>query len=238
MADTFTGWVRDVLEFAHDTERRNRGRTRARDLLHRRDRASAGRIPATTSSASCCAPRSTAQPVPDAHVLGTAALTLIAGVDTTWSGIGAALWHLATHPDDRRRLVAEPELDAHRDRGAAAGLLAGHDGPDRRRGHRGGRLPDEGGRSGAPELPGRQPRPRRVPRRGSSRSSTASRTATSRSAPASTAARARTWPAWSCAVAVEEWLRRIPEFELADPAAVTWAGGQVRGPRHLEVVFP
>ena len=38
-------------------------------------------------------------------------------------------------------------------------------------------------------------------------------------------------------VAVEEWLRRIPEFELADPGAVTWAGGQVRGPRHLEVVF-
>ena len=48
--------------------------------------------------------------MPDAHVLGTAALTLIAGVDTTWSSIGSALWHLATHPDDRRRLVAEPEL--------------------------------------------------------------------------------------------------------------------------------
>ena len=50
------------------------------------------------------------EPVPDAHILGTVALTLIAGVDTTWSGIGSALWHLATHPDDTRRLVAEPEL--------------------------------------------------------------------------------------------------------------------------------
>src|SRR5205085_8587237 len=49
-------------------------------------------------------------PVPDSFVLGTAALTLIAGVDTTWSAIGASLWHLATHPDDRKRLVAEPEL--------------------------------------------------------------------------------------------------------------------------------
>ena len=49
-------------------------------------------------------------PVSDAHVLGTVALTLVAGVDTTWSGIGSALWHLATHADDRRRLVAEPEL--------------------------------------------------------------------------------------------------------------------------------
>jgi len=25
LADTFTGWVRDVLEFAHDEERRFRG---------------------------------------------------------------------------------------------------------------------------------------------------------------------------------------------------------------------
>ena len=39
-------------------------------------------------------------------------------------------------------------------------------------------------------------------------------------------------------VAIETFLEMIPEFELADPEAVTWAGGQVRGPRHLPVVFP
>jgi hypothetical protein len=39
-------------------------------------------------------------------------------------------------------------------------------------------------------------------------------------------------------VALEEWLKRIPEFRLADDAALTWAGGQVRGPRILPVVFP
>lgn len=44
------------------------------------------------------------------HVRGTIALLLIAGIDTTWSAIGSSLWHLATHADDRRRLVAEPEL--------------------------------------------------------------------------------------------------------------------------------
>jgi cytochrome P450 len=38
-------------------------------------------------------------------------------------------------------------------------------------------------------------------------------------------------------IALEEWLARIPEFHLVDPAAVTWAGGQVRGPRILPVVF-
>jgi cytochrome P450 len=39
-------------------------------------------------------------------------------------------------------------------------------------------------------------------------------------------------------VALEEWLRRIPTFRLAEGADVTWAGGQVRGPRVLPVVFP
>jgi cytochrome P450 len=34
-------------------------------------------------------------------------------------------------------------------------------------------------------------------------------------------------------VALEEWLNRYPDFELADPGAVTWSAGQVRGPRTL-----
>jgi cytochrome P450 len=34
-------------------------------------------------------------------------------------------------------------------------------------------------------------------------------------------------------VALEVWLERIPEFTLEDPDAVTWAPGQVRGPRTL-----
>ena len=34
------------------------------------------------------------------------------------------------------------------------------------------------------------------------------------------------------------WLERIPNFELVDPSAVTWAGGQVRGPRKCLVKFP
>ena len=46
----------------------------------------------------------------DRQVLGALRLLLIAGIDTTWSAIGASLWHLATHPDDRERLVREPEL--------------------------------------------------------------------------------------------------------------------------------
>ncbi len=44
------------------------------------------------------------------HIFGTIALLIVAGIDTTWSAIGASIWHLATHPEDRARLVAEPEL--------------------------------------------------------------------------------------------------------------------------------
>ena len=38
------------------------------------------------------------QPLSDAHVLGSLRLLLIAGIDTTWSAIGASLWHLAKTP--------------------------------------------------------------------------------------------------------------------------------------------
>jgi cytochrome P450 len=44
------------------------------------------------------------------HVVGTMTLLLIAGIDTTWSAIGASLWHLAKTPDDLQRLVADPRL--------------------------------------------------------------------------------------------------------------------------------
>jgi cytochrome P450 len=44
------------------------------------------------------------------HVSGTIVLLLLAGIDTTWSAIGSSLWHLATHPDDLRRLRDEPAL--------------------------------------------------------------------------------------------------------------------------------
>jgi cytochrome P450 len=38
-------------------------------------------------------------------------------------------------------------------------------------------------------------------------------------------------------VALRTWFERIPEFELDDPDGVTWAGGQVRGPRTLPMRF-
>jgi hypothetical protein len=44
------------------------------------------------------------------HVRGTIILLIVAGIDTTWSGIGNSLWHLATNPVDRRRLSENPSM--------------------------------------------------------------------------------------------------------------------------------
>lgn len=50
------------------------------------------------------------QPLSDEHIVGTLRLLLIAGIDTTWSAIGSCIWHLATHAEDRYRLVSAPGL--------------------------------------------------------------------------------------------------------------------------------
>ncbi|MFT3851172.1 MAG: cytochrome P450 [Ilumatobacteraceae bacterium] len=50
------------------------------------------------------------QPLSPEHVRGSILLLLLAGIDTTWSAIGSALWHLASHPDDLARLVADDSL--------------------------------------------------------------------------------------------------------------------------------
>ena len=99
------------------------------------------------------------------HVRGTMVLLMVAGIDTTWSAIGASLWHLAQNPEDRKRLAAEPELMDTAVEEFLRGVRAGHDGPARVRRLRLPRLPDEGRRLAPVAVPGRQPRPRGVPRR-------------------------------------------------------------------------
>jgi hypothetical protein len=38
-------------------------------------------------------------------------------------------------------------------------------------------------------------------------------------------------------VAIEEWLKRIPEFRLDPSSPVKWSEGTVRGPRLLPILF-
>ena len=56
------------------------------------------------------------------------------------------------------------------------------------------------------------------------------------SASASTAASVPTSRAWMT-VAIEEWLKRIPDFKLDPAGQVRWSEGTVRGPRQLPVLF-
>jgi cytochrome P450 len=166
------------------------------------------------------------------HVVGTMTLLLIAGIDTTWSAIGASLWHLAKTPEDLGRLVAERALlptaleeflrayapvtmarlvredmqwrgaDMKADDWILLSFPAAN--RDAAQFHRAGEvvIDREINRHAAFGL-------------GIHR------------CVGSHLAR------MELRVALEVWLERIPKFSLADPAAVEWSTGQIRGPRAL-----
>ena len=46
----------------------------------------------------------------DDMVAGMTILLLIAGIDTTWSAIGSSLWHLSQNPQDHQRMLDDPEV--------------------------------------------------------------------------------------------------------------------------------
>jgi len=166
------------------------------------------------------------------HVVGTMALLLIAGIDTTWSAIGAALWHLAVTPADRGRLAAEPGLmptaveeflrayapvtmarlvkqDMHWrgvDMKAEDWILLSFPAANRD--------PAQFDRAGEVVID-------REVNRHAAFGLGIHRCVGSHLA------------RMELRVALEAWLARIPEFTLADPAAVTWSAGQIRGPRAL-----
>jgi cytochrome P450 len=95
------------------------------------------------------------------HVVGSMALLLIAGIDTTWSAIGASLWHLARTPADREpRRRARPA--PHCDGGVPARLRTGDHGPAGPGGHAVARRGHESRRLDPAVVPGRQPRRRAV----------------------------------------------------------------------------
>jgi cytochrome P450 len=170
----------------------------------------------------------------DSHVVGFMTLLLIAGIDTSWSAIGASLWHLARTPSDRSRLVAEPALlatameeflrayapvtmarlvkrDMHWhgvDMKADDWILLSFPAANRD--------PAQFDRAGEVIID-------REINRHAAFGLGIHRCLGSHLA------------RMELRVALEVFLRRIPEFSLADPEAVTWSSGQVRGPRTLPV---
>ena len=235
LSDTFTGWVRDVLEFADDPERRQRG---AEGLLNYflgqlEDRR---RNPGDDLLSELLTTEVDGQPVDDGIVLGMAALVLIAGVDTTWSAIGSSLWHLATHPEDRKRLVAEPELMPM----AVEELLRAYAPVTMAR-----EVTEDIVYAGCPMKAGdkvlmnfpaanRDPEafehPEIVQLDRAHNRHVAFGSGIHRCAGSNLAR-------MELQVALEEWLARIPDFSLAEGEEISWAGGQVRGPRAPPVVF-
>lgn len=165
----------------------------------------------------------------------TIALLLIAGIDTTWSAIGASMWHLAKTPADLERLVAEPEL-----------------------------LPvamEELLRAYAPVTMARLVR-KDIDFKGCPMKADDWVLLSFPSANRDPAAFERAdevvidreqnrhaafglgihrcvgshLARMELRIALEVWLANFPSFSLADPGAVRWSGGQVRGPRELPLV--
>ncbi|HTS96143.1 MAG TPA: cytochrome P450 [Streptosporangiaceae bacterium] len=166
------------------------------------------------------------------HVAGTMALLLIAGIDTTWSAIGASLWHLAKNPEDRRRLVAErallPTAMEEFLRAYAPVTMA--------------RLVKQDMRWNGVDMNADDwillsfPAANRDPAVFDRADEVVIDRQVNRHAAfglgihrcvGSHLAR------MELRVALEAWLERIPDFTLDDPAAVTWSAGQIRGPRTL-----
>jgi cytochrome P450 len=236
LSDTFTGWVRDVLEFADDAERRQRGAEGLLNffLAHLEERR---QHPGDDLLSELLSTEVDGAPVDDGIILGMAALVLIAGVDTTWSAIGSSLWHLSTHPEDRRRLVADPALMPT----AIEEFLRAYAPVTMAR-----EVTEDVEYAGCPMKAGDKvlmnfPAANRDPEafehpdvvqldRAHNRH-VAFGSGIHRCAGSNLAR-------MELQVALEEWLTRIPEFSLAEGKEISWAGGQVRGPRVLPVVFP
>jgi len=176
------------------------------------------------------------QPLSDAHVLGSLRLLLIAGIDTTWSAIGAALWHLAKTPADRDRLVAEPELMPT----AVEEFLRAYAPVTMAR-----EVMKETTIAGCPIKPGNMvllsfpaanrdpavfPDPDKVLIDRKENPHVAFGLGIHRCVGSNLARMEMT-------VALEEWLKRIPHFRLDDSAKVRWSEGTVRGPRSLPILF-
>ena len=237
LSDTFTGWVRGVLEAglqdqAVRLEARNnilgyfkkeiddrRANPREDDLI-------------TTLLAS----EVDGQKVREEYVHGVCNLMLVAGVDTTWSSIGASLWHLAQHPEHRQQLRDRPDLwpSAIEEllRAYAPVTMArivAHDTEFQG-------CPMHAGDRVLMSFPAANRDPRQFERpdevildREHNRH-VAFGAGIHRCAGSNLAR-------LELRVALQTFLQRIPDFELIDPSSVTWAGGQVRGPRVCKVRF-
>ncbi len=234
--DTFVEWTRAVLENGPiDPERRLSARkemlTYFFGLLE--DRKQQRREDITSFLLD---QRVDGEPLRDGHIVGTLTLLLIAGIDTTWSSIGSAILHLATHSADRARLVAEPDLmDC-----AVEEFLRAY-----------GPVTMARVATTDVELNGRTihagdkvllafPAANRDPNHFERADEVIIDRAINRHVAFGVGVHrcaGSNLARMEMKVAIEEWLAAMPHFELDPEGEVTFAGGQVRGPRTLPLRF-
>jgi cytochrome P450 len=235
-AETFTGWVRGFLELGlTNPELREQS---ARSIFEYMIGQVALRKenPGDDLITFLLNEKVDGEPVPEPHVVGTCFLLLVAGIDTTWSSIGSALWHLAQHPEHRARLLDDPALMPN----AIEELLRAYSPVTMAR-----YVAEDVDYKGCPIKEGdkvlmnfpaanRDPevfdRPDEVILDREKNPHIAFGVGIHRCAGSNLAR-------MEMRVAIEEWLRAIPNFKLESPDEVTWAGGQVRGPRQMAVVW-
>jgi len=237
MADTFTGWVADALSSPPGDPRRDPAIEAMIGYFigvidERRD----GDGDDLISEVLAGTGEGMDAPVTPEEALGMVALLLVAGVDTTWSAIGASIWHLATHPDDRRRLLEDPGIWPT----AIEELLRFYSPVTMAR------LAGEGAEiAGCPIPEGDRvllhfgaanhdptafPDADRVVLDRDVNRHVAFGAGIHRCAGSNLAR-------MELRVALEEWLAVFPEFALTPGAEVTWSGGQVRGPRTVPLTI-
>ena len=176
-------------------------------------------------------------PLLDEHVRGTIALLIIAGIDTTWSAIGASMWHLAQHPEHRARWIDDPAVRPF----ALEEFLRFYAPVTMAR-----LLAEDIEFAGCPMKAGEWtllpfPAANRDPEffeRADEFVIDRERNRHSAFGLGIHRCIGSNLARMELRVAIEEWMAAFPDFELADLDAVTWSTGQVRGPRQLPMRFP
>ena len=237
MADEFTSWVRGVLEVGL-TDPKVRYESRMKILTFFKGQVDDRKANPRDDDLITELVNSThdGEQVPEEYVIGVCNLMLVAGIDTTWSSIGSSLWHLAQHPEHRAQLRENPDLWPT----AIEELLRAYSPVTMAR------IVDHDTEfQGCPmkagdrvlmsfPLANRDPEvfenPDDVILDRQQNRHVAFGAGIHRCAGSNLAR-------LELRVALQTWMERIPEFSLEAPAEVTWAGGQVRGPRRCMVTF-
>ena len=235
-ADDFVEWVRGLLELGQtQPELRIKYRAVIRDFFAEMV-AERRRNPKDDAISKLIAAEVDGEKLSDYTVVGICVLLLVAGIDTTWSSIGSSLWHFAGNPEDRARMYREPELLPT----AVEELLRFYSPVTMAR-----KVTEPVRMNGAEMQPGdkvllnfpganRDPvafeNPEEVVLDRQRNRHIAFGAGIHRCAGSNLAR-------MEMQVALQVWFLRLRDFELSDPDAVVWAGGQVRGPRVVPVRF-